>query len=1075
MKLTLLLNILSTDVIEETPKSKLVKKPTSSQRLKQKRNILREIKQSIQNEMDENGDTLVLRNRISWSAFDKIRKQEGLEMPKDRKQSNDNCEQTPVPKRKKHGFNAENIPIDTTKLLEEAQSWGPNSRINWTELGAKYGLTIANRGQVIKEFLSQHNIPAARTQQRPNRVPRRSKKKLPGGQVSFPMHQPVHKQKQKVANKVTSGEIQIGRGVVQTSYSSYAIDPSTLSISETTKQTSAREIPIIHIRQKLLEKHEKLGIIRNNPDNYFASLSEEDTKSRLTELGEYDSQMTIQEAQHKLKSICRTRHFKVWHDHSEIAGHSHLLVLVSAVYDPAFYFTSTEMSQKGVQIDVPTIVETPEVHILGKSSSLEDQRMFTDCCRDSLSDFSETIHTSAGIPVNDIVRFFHGDGPAQQFEASNKIGGYHCCVGCDAHSTRFDDLTYCFRSRHLTLSDRQEFLLEGERWKHNPINPLSKLKVAELRTELSKRGVEKPQLQEDLDNLQRGISNFPALIQHTPQASLDTLGLQLYEVFPSEPLHDLKGHFSNIIDEALNLAPTDTKAVIHHIKQTALNKSTLRASDYPKAVILIYNNLLRCDNSHPSYKDLFQTATEISEILYSPDSQRSSTTILRLHNVTFIHGRLCTELFGDSPRRSTIFGRYFHSIVTHVPLLYRIIPLCSVNTEMQERVFGQAKQITKATSNQKPDHVINNILIRIQEEAKANATNPLTTQESEIGKLAQALPSKTNTIIPHSWARATPTQYQAHLERISDYLKPGPSVWWKATTDGIEFFDSGTDPSHMPPSPQMMHYRSTTLLDVDLHLQQVWEECTTANVTLPASIIHQYTSDGTPITTTTSSCETSSISQSTSSNPTNSTLATLDSTIPASLYPTTPASVDPTIHASLYPTTPASVDPTIHASLYPTTPASVDPTIHASLYPTTPASVDPTIPASLYPTTPASVDPTIHASLYPTTPASVDPTIPASLYPTTPASVDPTIPASLYPTTPTSVDPTIPAKFGATTPLTLDSIIPATMTASSLSVPASNSTDVLYTTSAASVPTTSIQTPNRVHSTDLKTSLAQTL
>ena len=57
-------------------------------------------------------------------------------------------------------------------------------------------------------------------------------------------------------------------------------------------------------------------------------------------------------------------------------------------------------------------------------------------------------------------------------------------------------------------------------------------------------------------------------IQNTTQASLDTLGLQLYEVFPTEPLHDLKGHFSNIIDEALHVAPTETKAVVQHIKQT---------------------------------------------------------------------------------------------------------------------------------------------------------------------------------------------------------------------------------------------------------------------------------------------------------------------------------------------------------------------------------------------------------------------------------------------------------------------------------------------------------------------------
>ena len=168
--------------------------------------------------------------------------------------------------------------------------------------------------------------------------------------------------------------------------------------------------------------------------------------------------------------------------------------------------------------------------------------------------------------MNDIVRFFHGDGPAQQFEAGNKIGGYHLLrwLRCTQYTLLMTSPIAFDHATSLYL-DRQEFLLEGERWKHNPINPLSKLKVAELRTELSKRGVEtagkkKPQLQEDLDNIQRGISNFPALIQHTPQASLDTLGLQLYEVFPSEPLHDLKGHFSNIIDEALNLAPTENQS-----------------------------------------------------------------------------------------------------------------------------------------------------------------------------------------------------------------------------------------------------------------------------------------------------------------------------------------------------------------------------------------------------------------------------------------------------------------------------------------------------------------------------------
>jgi len=227
---------------------------------------------------------------------------------------------------------------------------------------------------------------------------------------------------------------------------------------------------------------------------------------------------------------------------------------------------------------------------------------------------------------------------------------------------------------------------------------------------------------------------------------------------------------------------------------------------------------------------------------------------------------------------------------------------------MQECLFGQAEQITKATSNQRPDHAINNTLIRMQEEAKANTSNPLAMQESEISKLAQALPPKTNTIIPNSWIRSTTTQYQAHLERISNYLKFGPSVWWKATHDSIEFFDGGTDPFHRPSGPQVMHYRSTTLLDVDLHLQQRWEECTTTDVTLPAFVIRRYTSSGMPITSTTPSCETILTSLSTSLNLTNSSLTSLDMATSASKNPTT-----------LHPTTSASFDPTTSASFDPTT------------------------------------------------------------------------------------------------------------------------------------------------------------
>ena len=54
------------------------------------------------------------------------------------------------------------------------------------------------------------------------------------------------------------------------------------------------------------------------------------------------------------------------------------------------------------------------------------------------------------------------DGPPMQFEAGNKTGGHYCCVGCEAHSSRFDDLAYCFHAHRPTLVERQDFILQGE-------------------------------------------------------------------------------------------------------------------------------------------------------------------------------------------------------------------------------------------------------------------------------------------------------------------------------------------------------------------------------------------------------------------------------------------------------------------------------------------------------------------------------------------------------------------------------------------------------------------------------------
>ena len=79
----------------------------------------------------------------------------------------------------------------------------------------------------------------------------------------------------------------------------------------------------------------------------------------------------------------------------------------------------------------------------------------------------------------------------------------------------------------------------------------------------------------------------------------------------------------------------------------------------------------------------------------------------------------------------------------------------------------------------------------MKEEGKSKTTNTIQAQENEIGKIAQTVGKANNTIIPHTWCKAHPTQYQTHLERI---LLVGPGIWWKETNSGFEFFD-GDDSS----------------------------------------------------------------------------------------------------------------------------------------------------------------------------------------------------------------------------------------------------------------------------------------
>ena len=70
-----------------------------------------------------------------------------------------------------------------------------------------------------------------------------------------------------------------------------------------------------------------------------------------------------------------------------------------------------------------------------------------------------------------------------------------------------------------------------------------------------------------------------------------------------------------------------------------------------------------------------------------------------------------------------------------------------------------------------------------------------------------------NTVFSHSMLAKISEHYQAHLERISDYLLVGPGVWWKEMSGGIMFLDGSSEQDYREAGPTLQHFKSFSCSD----------------------------------------------------------------------------------------------------------------------------------------------------------------------------------------------------------------------------------------------------------------------
>ena len=239
--------------------------------------------------------------------------------------------------------------------------------------------------------------------------------------------------------------------------------------------------------------------------------------------------------------------------------------------------------------------------------------------------------------------------------------------------------------------------------------------------------------------------------------------------------------------------------------------------------------------------DVLLTLREIQEIIYSAESKRTSTLILRYHNVTFQHALLINQVI-QKPKSLTsrkLFGHYYHSIIVHSPQQLRVISGPSSNVEDEERTFNFLKTITKATSNHHPENVLLNAMIRIQ--VKENlATKIYNEINSKISKHdSQIKIQKTNSFFTFKFIRDNKWVYQSHLERIADFLLEGNT--WEERENGVEFLDFQNESLK---GKRVNHFRNREISHGIIFLKECWELCLkNPNRFIPAKVIKIETDD----------------------------------------------------------------------------------------------------------------------------------------------------------------------------------------------------------------------------------------
>ena len=748
--------------------------------------------------------------------------------------------------------------------------WNNETKVNWSEIAKRYnilnksGKLANNGGQIAKEYLqnteSEGFMYTYFGKQDKRQVIRRKRKCIEATEIGVPCDVSAKKVKQKLEDEIQSGKVSIGHLINPKTYVKYVVKNGVISTTEFIVEGHKHKM--YEIREKLFKKQQIY--MRLNTDDYFKNITLEELTKRLNQLNELEDNMDEKEMSAKLMQLERSRNIQMWHDASTIANHSHMLFSINILYDTAVFYTEKEFYDKyGKEADIQSIVETPELYIIGRCRSTDEQLGYIDTREECLNELTVAICADS-INIKDTMRLFHGDGPAVQFESGHQKGGHYFCPNCEVCLYQTDDISYSYQLKVNSLKYKQQMVISGKYGrKHSvegKIKPFQKLTAIELKEELSSRQIStsmkkttKKDLEPMLKKELKGCTRVPVMLKNDPIYGMENLNLLHYETALVEPMHDIGGHIVNIFEELPHhLTITDQKIFNEALHTSYKLKETQRNVDRRKSLLMITAAIYGKINN--KVLRLLKTLVEIQRIIYLQECGRTSQEILRLHNSCFQHFVLLKEVIGFDLKKLTrrkLYGKYMHNLLVHSPIQLRIINGQSINCEGEERFFNTIKQITATTSSYRPGHIIGNCIIRHQIESRCKESYQCTETSASVNKEIRNLNKviedyQYDTLVSYDYIKNNATDWQSHLERISDFLVLGEGIWWKKSGFGVECFDK-TNLINYPIKPKVHHFRSHNIQQTQELLHNNWNVVLENKVVIPTHEIYTENSNRTAV------------------------------------------------------------------------------------------------------------------------------------------------------------------------------------------------------------------------------------